>query len=133
MFPRTHFITTLILSIALYPLFKLNVLWFFLGGFLIDFDHYLYYVLKYKTLNFTKAYNYYLKKQDELFLMIFHTIEVWILLIILSFYSEIFVFIFIGLVPHLIMDYIEMISGKDLNQRADSIIQWLIHLQTQPD
>ena len=131
MFPRTHFIITLILSIVLYPLFKLNVLWFFLSGFLIDFDHYLYYVLKYKTLNFSKAYSYYLKKQDELFLMIFHTIEFWILLLILSSFSMIFIFLLIGLLPHLTMDYIEMISGKDLNKRADSIIQWLIHPQTQ--
>ena len=133
MFPRTHFITTLILSIILYPLFHLNVLWFFIGGFLIDFDHYLYYVLKYKSINFKKAYNYYLKKQDELFLMLFHTIEFWILLILLSSYSQIFIFILIGLVPHLTLDYIELYTGNDLNIRADSIIQWLIHPQTQLD
>ena len=82
-----HFLTSLILTALFYPFFGLNSLWIFVGGFLIDFDHYLYYVFKFKNLSVKKAYYYHVKVDkrtvdDKDLLHLFHTVEFWIFMIL---------------------------------------------------
>ena len=125
---KYHFIVSLVLSILLFPFFKFNVIYIMVGGFLIDIDHYLWYILKYK--NFSIKNTYKLSKNNKILyrLHIFHLIEVLILCIILSFFSKIFLLITIGLVIHHAMDFYHMIYnlGK-LNLRVHSIAQlWMI-------
>ena len=82
-------------------------------------------IFKKKGLSLFKAYNWFIeldkrmkklskieRKKYKLPLMVFHGIEFWILLLILSFYSKIFAFILIGIAVHMILDYIDLIIGK---------------------
>jgi len=88
---------------------------------LIDFDHYLWYVVKKKDFSLTRAYNHFIesrdlwlrlsKKQKETFesgIIIFHGIECWILLVLLIMVSKLFIFVLIGVAIHMILDFIEM-------------------------
>ena len=100
-----HFIATFLLAVVLFPVWRFNVLYLFLGGFLIDFDHYIMHMIKFKSLSLKKAYQYCLRKPKYSFLL-FHTVEAWVLLIILSFFSEIMFIILIGLILHMILDLV---------------------------
>ncbi|MFH0936568.1 MAG: hypothetical protein V1815_02725 [Candidatus Woesearchaeota archaeon] len=130
MFPKYHVISSALLSVILYPFLALNVLWVFFAGFLIDVDHYIYYVLKFKSFNLKKAYKYFeeyeKKRHFKDVLCIFHTIEFFILLLILSFYNKIIFLIFIGIIFHEILDLIDMYIKKLWEARALSFIMWLI-------
>ena len=113
----------------LYPFFGLSILWVFFAGFLIDVDHYIYYVLKFKDLNLKKSYKYfadYIKKKhfkDVLF--IFHTIEFFVLLIILSFYSKLMFLFLISTILHQILDLFDFYRYNFWDARAFSLILWL--------
>jgi len=129
MFPKYHIITSALLSILLYPLFGLNVIWMFFAGFLIDFDHYIYYVLKFRDLSLKKAYKYFRgypkKRHFKDVLFIFHTIEFFGLLIILSFYNDIIFLIFISISLHQILDMILLYKIDAFESRTFSLIMWL--------
>lgn len=109
-----HAIVSLILAsvITYYYNFVYGVL-FFTGGVLIDADHVLWYMIKFKvfSLNMIKiisdAYVYYLKTDLRNFnvINIFHTIEMWILLIIGSIFNTWILFFSLGLLVHMIMDF----------------------------
>ena len=92
----------------------------FFSSFLIDFDHYLYYIYKNRNFDPVRAYNWFRKKGEELFKLpkeerkkyfvapyIFHGLE-WVLLFILLglFVSSYFIFIAVGMVIHLVLDWI---------------------------
>ncbi len=103
---KHHFIVSSVLSLLLFPIFKFNVIYIMIGGFLIDSDHYLYYIFKYRSFNLRKAYHSEKDfKATSGRIYIFHLIDVLILCVILSFYSKIFLLFTIGLIPHHIMDY----------------------------
>ncbi len=129
---KYHFIVSLVLSILLFPFFKLNAIYVMVGGFLIDVDHYIWYILKYK--NFSIKNTYKLSKNNEILyrLHIFHLIEVLIASIILLFFSKIFLLITIGLIVHYAMDfamdfYYMKHNLRKLNLRVHSIPQlWAI-------
>jgi len=77
----------------------------------LDFDHLIFYWIKFKNFNFKKAYGYFrdiaLKKDHKEYkkvVRIFHSVEFVTLVAILSFYHKIFVLLLIGLVVHIIMD-----------------------------
>ncbi len=129
MLPKTHIIVGFIVSIILW-LSSPNITWFyaliiFLASFLIDFDHYLYYVYKQKDHNLRKAY-YWFIKQGKIFkqlspskqmeykraLMLFHGIECWIILALLIFVHKIFLFVLIGIGIHMILDFIDLHKSK---------------------
>lgn len=125
MLPSRHFIATLILSIILFPYFRWLSLLAFIGGFLVDVDHYLMYIIKFKDFSIKKTYEY-CNKGPKHVLMIFHTAEVWIILFILSFVSKAALIIFIGLMLHMIMDLIYNYRKKRIKNRVYSIVFWLI-------
>jgi hypothetical protein len=134
-----HFITSLILSISLYRFIGLNSLWILVGGFLIDFDHYIYTIFKLKSFSLKKSYNYHLNRhkrkdyQKDL-LHIFHTIEffVFMILMVLVFsilkiqqLKNMFLFTLLGISLHLILDFAGLIKIKHLDSRAISLIRWI--------
>ena len=97
-----------------------------LASFLIDVDHWFIYILKKKDFSVNNAYTWFVEKEVKYFklslkqrnqlkkpLMIFHGIEFLVLLIILSQFSKIFIFIIIGVLFHLMMDYIDLIREKE--------------------
>ena len=122
MLPQKHIILGIILAGAIFFLFPsvgiINATIIFLASFLIDVDHYFYYIYKTKNLSPIKAYKWFTKnvkkhralskeqKQKIHFgTMTFHGIEMLILLFTLGFFvSNIFYFILIGFTIHLISD-----------------------------
>ena len=82
---REHFIISLILSIAIFPIYGYQSLLVLVSGFFIDIDHYFYSIYKHKNFNMIDSY-YYNKRRDIAkhdTLGIFHTVEFWILMLVL--------------------------------------------------
>ncbi len=89
----------------------------FLSSWMIDIDHYFWYLFEMKGKNPIKALMWYNKNIDKWFKMsfkerekfkrgvfIFHTIGFWTLLFILSFFHPIFLWILIGVMTHMAAD-----------------------------
>jgi len=126
-----HVIFTGIFALILYPYIGFYSLIVFLSGFVFDIDHYFYYAVRKKDISLINAYSYSLertksgKKERDVFHS-FHTVEFWILLIILSFWiHKIFLFVFIGLIFHMFFDWIAMWKEQCFGGRAWSILGWI--------
>lgn len=130
MLPKTHIIIGFLASLVLLALIpKITILGatlIFLSSFLIDVDHYMYYVLKQKDHNLKKAYYWFIQtgvafkklsisnqKKFKRSIMIFHGIEFWIILILLIiFVHKIFLFILIGISIHMTLDFIDLLKNN---------------------
>ncbi|MBI2629199.1 hypothetical protein HYW74_03895 [Candidatus Pacearchaeota archaeon] len=134
MLPKTHIILGLIFALVFWYLFPqigfLGFVIIFASSVLIDVDHYLFYVWLKKDWNYFHAKKWFMIKTMEFRKMtkekrkrlakavpcIFHGIEAVIILLILSFFSNIFFFILIGFLFHEFLDLIGIIYwGYDLN------------------
>ena len=92
----------------------------FLSSFLIDIDHYIYYICKKKDWNLKNAYEWYMsmdkkmgllsrKKRNQIYVSFcfLHGVEILLILLILGIViSEYFLFIFLGFSFHLFLDII---------------------------
>ena len=128
MLPKTHAILAAIFSLLIYFIFHLylfSVVLIFLASVFIDFDHYLWYFYRKKSLNLKDAYFWFKEKRQKWLklskkgredykrvYLVFHSIEFWIILGLLSFINQIFLFILIGVLFHMILDYIEIFYVK---------------------
>ena len=104
MLPKYHVIIGAIATLIIQVVFQLTILQsliIFFSSFLIDADHYLIYALKKKDWSLKNSRKYFFKrrkrwiklsnkekKQYKRPIYIFHGIEFWILLIILSLYTK---------------------------------------------
>lgn len=129
----THFIISLILAALLYPVFGVKSLLVFLGGFFIDIDHFFWNMIKFRNLNIFEAYEFHNKniKNNDFtnvtgILLIFHTLEFLLLMLFLSFISEIFLLVTYGLILHLLLDGMHIASLKKGIIAQPSLIFWLI-------
>jgi hypothetical protein len=136
MLPKYHIFFGFLLSLFLVILFpNINLIWVgivFLSSFLIDVDHYFYYVFNRKNANPKKAVNYFFDKRKKANKMnikernkfysgfyFLHGIEILIILAVAGiFVSKYFFLIFIGFAFHLCLDLYEEIS---LGLRLDKI------------
>lgn len=134
--PSSHVILGFIFALGLWYIFpSTGVVGFwiiFLSSFLIDFDHYLGYVIRKKDFSPMRSYDWNLKttkksfsltrkENDQFytFICIFHGVEVLILLLILGFFvSKYFFFVFIGFSFHLALD---TIHSYVYNYRLDKV------------
>ena len=124
MYPKQHLIFGIIFSAVLFFLFPqiglTGFLIIFLSSFLIDVDHYLYYVYKKKDLSLKHAYNWFIKKKKRFLALprkqrnkiyigfyFLHGIEILIVLFLFSFFSKYFLFIFTGFAFHLLLDAVD--------------------------
>jgi hypothetical protein len=128
MLPKYHVLIGFIFSLAVYILFPVTPLQasvIFLSSFLIDFDHYLWYVFKKKDLSLRRAY-FYLKslgrKKHKKHLMIFHTLEFILIIGVLSLFFPIFFFLLIGILFHSLLDIIDLTKRDMLSCREFSLI-----------
>lgn len=128
-----HLAASLILAALLYPLFSWKALLVLTGGVLIDVDHYLWYVYKYKKFNLLDSYKFYLKNMETNnftnvmgILLVFHTIEFLLLLAFLSFYYESVLAFTIGLLSHYFLDVIFLYSVPKRIITNHSIISWIV-------
>ena len=123
---KWHLIIGLITSLAIVYLFNLSIitgLIIFLSSWLIDIDHYFWYSIEMKDWSPMHAISWYKKsipkwhsltlRQREEFkrgAFIFHGIIFWAVLLSISFLSKIFLWIFIGVMIHMIMDWVDLIN-----------------------
>jgi len=121
MLPHIHVIFGIIICSIIsliFPisLFELAVI-FISSTVLIDLDHYFRYILIKKSVNPFSFWNWYKKgkekhkefsrSENRKFkepLFIFHSVEFWVLILILSFFFPIFLFVLIGIVIHMFVD-----------------------------
>ncbi len=131
MYPLVHFTTSLVLTILLYPVFGYNAIWILVGGFLIDTDHYIDYAIRKKDFSLRNAYRYFDNRHkpntnpEKDLLHIFHTIEFFLLIIILSLFFQFIFITLIGMVFHELLDLVEFTRKKLWDFRAISAIMWM--------
>ena len=126
MYPSKHLLTSIPLIIIFFPIYKYFTLLILVTGYLIDFDHYLWYVFKYKNLSLKKAIKTCIKQigKGNENIHIFHAIEFIIIISLISliFYPYLFPLI-IGLSIHLLLDFVEMFKEKLYNDRILSLLE----------
>ena len=127
-----HSFVSLVIAAALYPIFHWKVLLILAGGVLIDVDHYIWYVLKHKKLSLFGCYNHFVieaeknKWRDIIgSLLIFHTVEFLLAVMLLSFYSELALLFAIGLLPHYLLDAIHMYTVPKRLVASISLVSWI--------
>jgi hypothetical protein len=131
MLPKWHAVLGFIFALFIYlifpiTLFEAGVIIF--ASIFIDFDHYMWYVKRYKDFNLKRAY-YRIKehqKHNKKTLMIFHTIEFLILTAIFGIFFNIFFFFFIGMLFHSILDFIDLTRTRLIKGREFSYINYLM-------
>lgn len=131
MLPKWHILLGLFFSVILFLFFKVSLFYciiVFLASVLIDFDHYLLYAKRKKDGDLKKCYewNLMLPSKHKKIVHIFHTMEFLIFILLLSLFHQIFLFVFIGLLFHSILDIIELIINSALYIREFSLIRYLL-------
>ncbi|NQU98923.1 hypothetical protein HQ533_05645 [Candidatus Woesearchaeota archaeon] len=108
-----HTVISAIIAAVLWPFFGPLSLLVFVGGVLSDADHVLWYLVKYKTFNLKKSYDYCkdisVNKRIEIYkkaVLIFHSFDALIGLLILSIIYNPLYIVLLGLVVHLFLDFI---------------------------
>jgi hypothetical protein len=130
MLPKIHALIGIILSILICLIFHISLFYTFVVFFasvFIDFDHYVWFVIKKKDFSLKNAYHHFKEKRKifhklsnkekhkhKMPYLIFHVIEFWIILFLLSYFNKIFLFVLIGTLIHMLLDYIEIIHNKTL-------------------
>lgn len=127
-----HSVFSVVLGILLYPYYRWQALLIFVGGVLIDADHYLWYIHRYKSVNLAKCYAFFVSgvresKWKEILgsVLVFHTVEFLIAAVLLSFYSPLALMFTVGLLGHYLLDFIWHISVPKMVIMNHSIIWWL--------
>src|SRR4030042_6710509 len=105
MLPKWHILSGASFSLILYLLFPITffqISLIFLSSVLIDFDHYMFGAIRNKILSLKKLYLWHksLPKHHKPMMHIFHSIEFTLLIAVLSFYFNFFLFILIGIIFH---------------------------------
>jgi hypothetical protein len=134
MTPSKHLISALILAAILYPLFNWKVIFIVAGGFLIDIDHYLWYIFRHKSINILECYKFFIAHHkhnnfDESvgILLIFHNLEFLLVMAFLSLYSEIAMLFLFGLILHYSLDLVWLSSVPKRFLSSPSILKWLLN------
>lgn len=130
MLPKTHIIFGAIFSILMYYLFHTTIFQaslIFLASFLIDFDHYAWYVNKKREFSLKKAY-FHLKnvRPTKPTMMFFHTVEFLLIVFLISFLWQGFLFILIGMLFHSILDIIQMAHDNEIYYREFFLTNYLL-------
>jgi len=142
MLPKIHIIYGLIFSAVLFLIFPeigiINATIVFLASFLIDVDHYLYFVYKEKSWNLKKSIDWYFfnkhkfekmssRQKREIYtgLCFLHGIEAFVLLVIFILIFKnlqmIFISIMLGFLFHQILDAIDLYRR---DYRFDKVISF---------
>jgi hypothetical protein len=127
MYTKPHLIYAILFCLILLPFINWWILILFSAAFFIDVDHYFYYIIKFKDLSLKKAYRYFINNPELKDLIFpFHTIEFYLLLLILATFNIFFVFILLGVSFHLILDIIEIITHpQDIGKKSLSLYGWI--------
>lgn len=126
---KYHFIIGGVASLILVQFFKFSPfsgLIIFISSWLIDIDHYLWYMFEFKDWNPVNALKWRKrisfkwkqlskeeKKKFRRGVYIFHGIIFWMILFVGSFFHKLFLWIFIGVTIHIIIDWIDLVIKDD--------------------
>lgn len=122
MLPKTHIVFGIIFAVLLKLCFSLGFVEIsivFLSSVLIDVDHYVYYVLLKRDWSLKNSFQWFLdeakrydkltkkqKKKNTLGIFPLHSIEIALLILLLSYYWNIFLFVFVGFCFHMAGDFV---------------------------
>jgi len=141
MLPRWHIllgaIFTTVIWIAAPQINLINLALIFLSSFLIDFDHYLASLIKTKKWKLSDSFRYHkkqlakenkeiargLKRKGDFHL--FHTIEFHILIGIMGIFFRPFLYIFMGMMFHTLLDIIYLAKTGKFHRREFILSNWL--------
>lgn len=115
---------------------KAEVIYFFLGGVLIDIDHYIDYVIRFKDFGLDGMFEYYCDalhptnrgSKPYLWLGIFHTVEFFACMYLASLIVPGLWFVMLGMLFHLVLDIIFLYRLNVLQDRAISLIEYLVRI-----
>jgi hypothetical protein len=126
---RWHFLFGFVITYSLVYFFDLSLsagLIIFFSSWLIDGDHYLWYSIEMKDWNPLHAIKWTIKispkwlnlprKKKEKFrqgIFVLHGIFFWTVILILLFVNRIFLWVFIGIVIHIVADLIDLAIRKE--------------------
>ena len=129
MLPKYHILVGGIASILLYLLVHISFIEasiVFLVSVLIDVDHYFLYVFRTKDVSFNRAREYFYQRRNFLMLLtpherkkykkaifLFHGIECWAIIAIVSYFYPIVLFVLVGIAIHIPLDYIDLFMIGD--------------------
>ena len=130
MYPKWHILYGAIFSVLVLLIFPsvglLSTAIILLSSVLIDVDHYIFYVHRYKDKSLKHAYKWFsergktlrrldLEKREkfEQTLLIFHGIECWIIIAAMMLLSRLFFFVLIGFLFHVILDLVDLYLNND--------------------
>lgn len=141
--PIPHIFLGFIFSLIFYFIFKISLLEFFIlflsTWFFIDLDLVFIFVFKKKSIDPVKFIEWAKKRTNFLLnldkkerkkyiypLRFFHSIEFLVLLFLFSFFNEFFLYVLIGFIFHLILDWIDIYRLKlDVFHK----VTWFYHLK----
>lgn len=133
MVPLIHFLASLFIGVLLYPVFGWEVLMIFVGGVLLDVDHYFLYLHRFKKFSLVGCYKYHhvdAKKNHYKdvcnSILIFHTIEFLALSAFLSIYSRLALMFTAGLFAHCLLDAIDRYRLEKSFITNPSLTAWII-------
>jgi hypothetical protein len=138
MLPKWHALLGFLFSYIAYWFTNITLLQaslIFLASFLIDIDHYIWYVLKAKDFSLKKAYVWH-KKIPPLhkpIMQVFHTIEFHILVGLFGIFWNGFYYILIGFIFHSLVDITYFIIRRKISVREYSLIRFLILKKKEPN
>jgi hypothetical protein len=127
-----HLGLSTILAALFYPSFGWDVLLIFVGGVMIDIDHYAWYVYRYKDLNpvrcyrkfsFDAAKNKY--REFDGIPLVFHCIECAVALVTVSIFSTSALLILIGYAGHMLLDLMWLTREAKRLIIDYSVLHWL--------
>ncbi|MBI4439440.1 hypothetical protein HY638_00540 [Candidatus Woesearchaeota archaeon] len=132
MSPLRHIVVSSVLAAILFPFFGIKVLMVFVGGVLIDIDHYFWFVAKKKDTSIARCQRFYErvmveKRMKDVLnaLFIFHTLEFLIIIAVASFFSEYALMFLVGYVFHIVPDIIFEVRMWKRKVVAFSVLQWV--------
>jgi len=130
---RTHVMVGLVVSILLLffhkeiGLFYVTIL--FLSSVLIDVDHYIFYAYITGDWSLKRAYYAFVNLEEsnnKKQLLLFHGVECWIVLLMLTCLHSLFIYVCIGVALHIILDLLFMFDkGMSLFPKLSQIFVYL--------
>ena len=130
MLPKWHILFGAIFSLIVYYFSQVSafyILVLFLSSFLFDVDHYLFNLFRYGDVSLKKSYLRHKKlpRNHKPMTHIFHTIEFILLIGIMGYFSKLFLFVFIGIIFHSIIDLIDFAYYKKWGVREFFLTRYL--------
>ena len=141
MLPKWHILAGFAVSYILVVFFSVSPIAgiiIFFSSFMIDFDHYIYYVFEKKNFHPGHSVRWFLefrrkwskltkeeRKGHRQPILIFHGLEFGALLFFLSLVNRLFFFLFLGMIIHMVLDWIDLIyEDRPIFLKISQIYVW---------